>query len=200
MLRRDALLTALATLAPLALGACSKNDGAAPTASSTGATPGTPPGSPQTMYAQASKGSGFTVGQMMAADPVLVFFDPQCPHCGDLWTAAQPLLPKLRMVWMPVGFLRGVSEVQGAAILGAPEPAVTMTAHEALLRSRQGGLTVSGAPPEADIAKVKANTELLNKLGADSVPFILYRNRKTGEYGTHSGTLSTEQLAALAGL
>lgn len=200
MLRRDALLTSLATLGALALGACSKNDGGTPAASSTGGAPATPPGSPQTLYAQASKGSGFTVGQMMAADPVLVFFDPQCPHCGELWKASQPLLPKLRMVWMPVGFLRGASEVQGAAILAAPEPAVTMTAHEALLESRQGGMTVSGAPPEADIAKVKANTELLNKLGADSVPFILYRNRKSGEYGTYSGALPTEQLAELTGL
>jgi thiol:disulfide interchange protein DsbG len=200
MLRRDALLSALATLTTLSLGACSKNEGGAPAASSTGAAPATPPGSPQTMYAQASKGSGFTVGQMMAADPVLVFFDPQCPHCGELWKASQPLLPKMRMVWMPVGFLRGVSEVQGAAILSAPEPAVTMSAHEALLESRQGGLTVSGAPPEADIAKVKANTELLNKLGADSVPFILYRNRKSGDYGTYAGALPTEQIAALVGL
>lgn len=194
MRRRDALLTTLATLA---LAACSKNDEAA---TAVPGAPAQPPANPQTLYAQASKGSGFTVGQLMAADAVLVFFDPQCPHCAELWAAAQPLLPKIRMVWMPVGFLRGVSEVQGAAILGAPDPAATMAAHEALLQSRQGGLSVSGAPPEENIAKVKANTELMNRLGADSVPFILYRNRQSGAYGTHSGALPTEQLAALVGL
>lgn len=196
MLRRDALLTTLATLA---LAACSKNDGATSSSAPAGA-PAQPPANAQTVYAQASKGSGFTVGQMMAADPVLVFFDPQCPHCAELWKASQPLLAKVRMVWMPVGFLRGVSEVQGAAILSAPEPAVTMAAHEALLSSRQGGLAVSGSPPEDAVAKVKANTELLNKLGADSVPFIVYRNRQSGEYGSHAGALPTDQLAARLGV
>lgn len=196
MQRRDAILTTLATLA---LAACSKNDNAPAGASATGA-PAAPPVNAQTAYAQASKGSGFAIGQLMAADPVLVFFDPQCPHCAELWKASQPLLPKIRMVWMPVGFLRGASEAQGATILGAPEPAVTMAAHEALLSSRQGGLTVTGTPPAENIAKVKANTELLNKLGADSVPYILYRNRQNGAYGTHAGTLQTEQLATLLGL
>lgn len=195
MQRRDVLLTSLATLA---LAACSKNDAPA-NASPTGG-PAAPPVNAQTAYAQASKGSGFAIGQMMAADPVLVFFDPQCPHCAELWKASQPLLSKIRMVWMPVGFLRGASEAQGATILGAPEPAVTMAAHEALLSSRQGGLTVNGTPPAENLAKVKANTELLNKLGADSVPYILYRNRQSGAYGTHAGALQTEQLAALVGL
>lgn len=193
MQRRDALLIGLATLA---LGACSKNDAGAPSASPAGG----PPGTPQTMYAQASKGSGFTIGQLMAADPVLVFFDPQCPHCAELWKASQPLLGKIRMVWMPVAFRPGISEQQGAAILGAPEPAVTMAAHEALLSSRQGGLAVSGALPEEQLAKVKANTELLGKLGADSVPYIVFRNRQSGQYGSHAGALPTEQLASLLGL
>jgi thiol:disulfide interchange protein DsbG len=201
MQRRDALLLGLTTLT---LAACSKNEpaAAAPAATPTAA-PATPraaaPGA-QTLYAQASKGSGFTVGQLMAVDPVFVFFDPQCPHCAELWKASQPLLSKLRMVWMPVGFLRGVSEPQGAAILSSKEPAVTMAQHEALLESRQGGLTVAGTIPDAELAKVKANTELLNRLGADSVPFILYRNRRTGEYGTHAGAVPTEQLAEMAGL
>lgn len=195
LLRRDLLLTGLAMAV---LSACSKNDGA-PSGGSAAA-PAQPPASPQTAYAQASKGSGFSVGQLMAADPVLVFFDPQCPHCAELWKASQPLLPKIRMVWMPVAFLRNVSETQGAAILAADEPAVTMTAHEALLASGQGGLAVSSPPPAENIEKVKANTELMNRLGAQSVPFILYRNRQTGQYGTHAGSMPTQQLAALIGL
>ena len=194
MQRRDALLIPLALAG---LSACSKTN--EPAAAAPAAAPATPAGA-QTLYAQASaKGVGFGVGPMMAADPVLVFFDPQCPHCAQLWKASQPLMGKLRMVWMPVGFIRNASEPQGAAILASKDPAETMTQHEALLEARQGGLAASDAP-EAERAKVKANTELLNKLGADSVPFILYRNRKTGEYGTHAGAVPTEQLAEMAGL
>ena len=42
-------------------------------------------------YEAASKGTGFTVGNMMAVRQIYVFFDPQCPHCGHLWEAAKPL-------------------------------------------------------------------------------------------------------------
>jgi thiol:disulfide interchange protein DsbG len=74
-----------------------------------------------------------------------------------------------------------------------------MTEHEALLMSRKGGLPVPDKVDEAQLAKVKANTDLLQKLGADSVPFIVYRNAKSGVYGSHTGGMSTEQLAEMVG-
>jgi thiol:disulfide interchange protein DsbG len=197
------LLLALAALAAVA--ACSKTEPpppAAPAAPPAAAAPAPAASAAeaQQVYASASAGSGFTVGLTMGADPVLVFFDPQCPHCAELWKAAQPLLGKVRMVWMPVGFLRSTSAPQGALILAAKDPAATMTEHEALLANRQGGLPVPAQVPEDPLAKVKANTELLGKLGADSVPFIVYKNRQTGAYGSHAGALPTEALAQALGL
>ena len=196
MRRRHALL-ALTAMAGLLQGACSKSE--PPSAGQASAAAPASPVEAQQAYEAASRATGFTAGQMMAADAVLVFFDPQCPHCADLWGASQPLLGKLKMVWIPVGFLRQSSAPQGALILSAKDPAVTMTEHEKLLASRQGGLPVPAEVDAGLIDKIKVNTELLRKLGADSVPFILYKNRKTGAYGSHAGSVTTQQLLEMVG-
>ena len=208
MHRRHALLgLSAATFAVLA--ACSKNEAvsaSAPPASAAEPALAPPPAKElsaaesQQAYEKAAAGSGFSVGPVVAANRVLVFFDPQCPHCGALWNASPPLLHKLKMVWLPVGFLRPVSTPQGALLLSAKDPAATMAEHETLLLERKGGMQVPDKVDPALLAKVKSNTELLQTLGADSVPFILYKNAKTGVYGSHSGSLSTEQLAELAGV
>jgi thiol:disulfide interchange protein DsbG len=198
MNRRHALL-ALSAIATSMQAACSKNE---PDVSKTAAVSGSPPESSvkaKEAYEAASRANGFTVGQTLAADAVHVFFDPQCPHCTDLWAAAQPLLGKLKMVWMPVAFLRHTSAPQGALLLSSSNPAATMSEHEALLSSRQGGLPVPAQVDASLIAKVKANTELLQKLGVESVPFIVYKNRKTGAYGSHAGSVTTEQLLEMVG-
>ena len=193
MMKRRQLL---AVAAAVALAACSKTEPQAPAGSAAA-----PAVDAQKAYADAQAGgTGFAVGPLMAADPVLVFFDPQCPHCAELWKASQPLLGKLRMVWMPVGILRQTSAPQGVLILSAKDPAAAMSEHEALLANRQGGLPVPEKVDETQLAKVKANTELMSKMGADSVPFILYRNRQTGAYGSHAGALPTEQLAQRVGI
>ena len=67
------------------------------------------------------KAAGFTVGPMMAAKTVYVFFDPQCPHCGRLWEASKPIADKLRMVWIPVAILNQNSAPQGTALLAASD-------------------------------------------------------------------------------
>ena len=65
----------------------------------------------------AAEATGFTVGAMMAANPVYVFFDPQCPHCGRMWEASLPLQKKAKFVWIPVSLLNASSGPQGAALL-----------------------------------------------------------------------------------
>src|SRR5688572_10815160 len=173
MRRRYALLN-LTAIGLVALGACSKDEAAGTTA------PAAPPppkalnaDESQKAYQAATTGNGFMAGSVVSANQVFVFFDPQCPHCAALWTSSQPLLRKLRLSWMPVGFLRREWTPQGAVLLAAKDPVATMTEHEALLTSRKGGLPVPDKIDEAQIAKVKANTALLEKLGADSVPFIV---------------------------
>ena len=128
---------------------------------------------------------------------MLVFFDPQCPHCAALWVASKPLQGRLRMVWMPVAFIGPSSAPQGALLLAAEDPASAMDQHESLLAGGQGGLAVAG-PADADLlAKVKANTELWKSLDATSVPHLVYRIGEAGPYGMQSGGLPTAQLAQL---
>ena len=96
----------------LGIAACSKQD-------SSSAASG-PKRSPS-MEIVAAEARGFTVGAMMSANAVYVFFDPQCSHCARLWEASIPLQNKLRFVWIPVSLLNASSASQGAALLSASE-------------------------------------------------------------------------------
>ena len=185
------LITALALL----LGACSKEPVSAPAAAETA-----PLTSAQAYDALAAGSKGFTVGPMMSANAVYVLFDPQCPHCGRLWQAALPLLPKVKFVWVPVAIMGPKSVPQGAALLQATDPVATMSAHESALLQGQGGMSASASVPDDILQAIKANSLLLERLGADSVPFIVARHAGTGQPLTHSGALGTEDLMALLGL
>lgn len=151
-------------------------------------------------YTLAAQGHGFAVGPMMAANTVYVFFDPACPHCAHLWEQAQPLHSRLKLVWLPVGLLRKASVPQGAAIIAAADPAAAMAANEASVSARGPGIEVPKDLPAERLSQVEANTALFNRLGAESVPFIVYKNARDGKFGTHAGAVETGELAAMAGL
>lgn len=202
--RRPILLGAGSALLA-ALAGCSKDvekpDATRAAAAAPGATPAAAAADPARQnYEAASRGTGFTVGQPMAARSVLVFFDPQCPHCATLWLASKPLHDRIRMVWMPVAFIRPVSGPQGALLLAASDPVKLMDQHESLLAGGAGGLAVSGAADGDLLDKVKANTALWTRLDGKSVPHLIYRAGTEGPYGAQSGGLPTAQLAQLLGL
>jgi thiol:disulfide interchange protein DsbG len=198
--RRFALAAPAALLAACTLAACQDKPAASAAASAgtAGASPAQAPA--PDAYALAAKGTGFTVGPVMAAHTVYVFFDPACPHCAHLWNEAKPLATRLKMVWMPVQLLRNTSGPQGATILAAANPAEAMEQNEASVLARGPGIAVPASLPDGLLAKVKANTELFNQAGAESVPFIVFRNAQSGQVGTHAGAVSTAELAAMAGV
>jgi thiol:disulfide interchange protein DsbG len=193
--RRQAVALAGATM--LALLGCTKNEvsAASPPAAAGGATAD----AGRRAFDTASRGTGFVVGQAMAARTLLVFFDPQCPHCATLWNAAKPLRNRLRMVWMPVAFINPSSAPQAAMLLAASDGTALMDQHESLLAAGGRGLTAMGAP-EAQLDKVKANTALWKSLQASSVPHLVYRAGADGPYGQLSGGLPTADLERLLGL
>jgi thiol:disulfide interchange protein DsbG len=183
----------LALALALSVVACSKQD--APAASSSAVADN---GSNYDMVA--TGGKGFTVGAMMSAQTVYVLFEPQCPHCGHLWQASLPLQTKVKFVWIPVAFNTGKSLAQAAALLTAPNPGEAMGAHEQSLLAGQGGIAEASNVSD-DLAKsIKANTQLLTKLGQDSVPFLIAKNRQTGQVVTNSGALDTAALSNLLGV
>jgi thiol:disulfide interchange protein DsbG len=153
----------------------------------------------QPYEAVTTQGTGFTVGAMMSANTVYVMFDPQCPHCGHLWEAAVPLHNKVKFVWMPVAFINAKSGPQGAALLTAANPAALMAEHEKSILAGGGGISaIGGAPVETERA-IKKNTQLFNSMGAESVPFILAKNVRTGQVVTHTGAFETAALAEFLG-
>jgi thiol:disulfide interchange protein DsbG len=196
-LKRSTYSALLAAVMALTLGACSKQDTpSAVTPSATGAAPV----AANSFEAVAAAAKGFTVGALMSAQTVYVLFDPQCPHCGHLWQASIPLHSKVKFVWVPIAFNTGKSLSQAVALLSSANPVDTMTAHEQSLLAGTGGMDASSnLPPELEQA-VKNNTQLLNSLGVDSVPFLVAKNRKTGAVVSNTGAMDTGPLAQLLGI
>ena len=180
----------------LVLSGCSPKQEAA-----VAAAPTSPTAAPLDAYDQvATQVKGFTAGALMSANTVYVLFDPQCPHCGHLWQAAQPLLKKTKFVWVPVGIMNAKSAPQGAALLTAANPVELMTAHEASLLAGTGGTSAPSSIPD-DIEKaIKTNTQVLNALKAESVPMIVAKHAKTGALITRAGAMDTAGLATFLGV
>ena len=199
-LMRGAFIPAVAASAALLLlSGCNKApEATAPVTSAGNASSSTT----VTVKAVAAEGVGFSVGSSMAAHTVYVFFDPQCPHCTELWKAARPLTSRARFVWMPVGLLNDKSRTQGAALLAASDPVAAMNAHETSMQEKNGGIAGIAAGPAADkqLAAVATNTALLTRMGFASIPTVVATHAQTGALVTHEGSMSTAALATLLGL
>lgn len=143
---------------------------------------------------------GFVAGSVMSANTVYVFFDAQCPHCSRLWEASTPLHRKVKFVWIPVGLINHSSTTQGAALLTTADPVALMTEHEKSLLSGGGGISASSSVSSEITQAIKGNTKVLNSFGAESVPFIVANNIKTGQLVRQEGAMSTDALAMFLGL
>ena len=194
MITRRLSLALLATSA-LGLMACSREDAAS------GQPATAAPIDPAQAYDTVSReAKGFTAGAMMSAHTVYVLFDPQCPHCSHLWESSLPLQTKVKFVWAPVAIIGPKSLPQGAALMQAANPVETMTAHEKSLLAGQGGMSASASIPAEIEATIKANTGLLDRLGADSVPFIVARHAGSGHVITRAGSMDTAGLSSWLGM
>ncbi len=148
----------------------------------------------------AAQAKGFTVGALMSAQTVYVLFDPQCPHCGQLWQASAPLQSRVKFMWIPVSIINAKSGRQGAALLSAGNPVEAMTAHEKSILAGTGGMSAPDSVPRDIELSIQKNTALFNSLGADSVPYILARNANTGLVVSNTGALDTLALAGFLGI
>ena len=187
-------LAAILATTALSLGACS------PESADTSAAAPAPIAVAQAYEAVAKDAKGFTAGALMGANAVYVLFDPQCPHCSHLWESSLPLHSKVKFIWVPVAMLGAKSLPQGAALLQAANPVEAMTLHEKSLLAAQGGMAASASIPAEIEDAIKANTRLLDSLGASSVPYIVAKNTQTGQVVTRAGAMDTQALAQLLGV
>ena len=185
------LFSSLLLLLALAVSGCSPQDSTKPAVANKREV---------SLPAIAAEAKGFSVGALMSSNTVYVFFDTQCPHCGQLWLASEPLQRKVKFVWIPIGMINATSRAQGAALLSAANPAALMTEHETSLLAGQGGISASSSiAPETEQA-IKNNTQLLNSFGAESVPFIVAKNMKSGQTVSREGAMNTVALAEFLGV
>jgi thiol:disulfide interchange protein DsbG len=185
------LIAVVAAGCILLLASC-KDDATTPTANQASA-------APVSIARIQEQAKGFSVGALMSARTVYVFFDPQCPHCTDLWKAAKPLKDRIHFYWIPVGILNASSASQGATILATPDPEAAMEAHEASMTAKSGGITASRDIDQSKAAVIR-NTQLLTSFGFASIPTIVTAHAQTDALITHEGAMSTQELAHFLGL
>ena len=181
-----------------ALSACSKKEDATATVPTAAAAPATATLDVYSQVAQQTK--GFTAGALMSANTVYVLFDPQCPHCGHLWQAAQPLLKRTKFVWVPINMLSPKSLPQGAALLTATNPVELMTAHETSLLAGTGGTSAPSSIPDDIEQAIKTNTKVFNAVKGESVPMIIAKHAVSGKVITRFGSKDTADLALFLGV
>lgn len=189
-MNRTRFLLASLLLAVLSVTACSKQDASEPAQ----------PKRVASVEIVAAESKGFAAGALMSSTVAYVFFDPQCPHCANLWRASIPLHKKARFVWIPVGLIGATSSAQGATLLSAVDPVQSMTEHEASLTAGQGGIAGSSSVTDEARQAVKSNTALFNNLGLEGVPFTVVRNARTGQSVSRGGSMDTATLADLIGV
>lgn len=116
-------------------------------------------------------------GNPQAKRIVYTFVDTRCPYCHHLWKRSQPWLEKgnVQVRNILVGVIRAESLPEAAAILDADDPTAAWTENE-----RNYG---HNPPPKqnsstAAIEKVRANTELMTRLGFTGTPSLIWKDGK----------------------
>lgn len=139
-----------------------------------------------------------TQGPLMSSKEVFIFFDPQCPHCANLYLAFEEIQNQVKIHWIPVGALGPVSEKAGAEMLASSEPLIELKKH-AILVSSGKRLSPGNSPGKEALDKVKANTELFTRLGIQSVPAILTTD-SNGKFVQKTGFTPSVEILRILGL
>lgn len=138
----------------------------------------------------ADKASGSFV-QGTAGPIVTAIVDLNCSHCNDFFTAAQPLIEqgKLRVRYVLAGFLTPTSELKAAAVLGAKDPIAAMKASEKAYRNGGAGeeAALEAKDRRGEIAKVKANTQILIDTKKPSTPYLFHCDKQSKQVVGEAG-------------
>jgi thiol:disulfide interchange protein DsbG len=110
---------------------------------------------------------------------VFVVFDPQCPDSIHFWKIANSFSNKVRFIWLPVAVLNSRSELQGALILSASNPADMMARQVIQFETSSRGLITDGLQvPSGARDDVWHNSRIFRRAGGKSVPFALFQDRQ----------------------
>lgn len=188
----------LAVAAALVLSAC--DNSTTPTSATNAPTDTAAPAATAGSFELLDQAKGFYVGKGAGSGKLptaYVLFDPQCSHCAHLWQNTKPLQADVLVKWIPIGMLNPTSVTQAAMLLEAADPVAMMTANENAFVATQRPSKVTAAVKSETVKLVEQNTSVLEKLKAQAVPTIVYRDRVSGAPVIASGALPTRMLAEL---
>lgn len=136
--------------------------------------------------------SGVSFGN--SENPVIVFFDPQCIHCHELFNNTQnEEFKDQKFIWVPLGYLNELSIMQSETILSSPNPSSTLIEHENLYGKDGKGIT----PLKMVGGTVKENVSKNNAVFKDTkfggVPVMIKIN-SNGELSAAKGGLPIENI------
>lgn len=137
-------------------------------------------------------------GKRSAPRIVYAFTDPNCPYCNKFWNDARPWIDagKVQIRHVIVGILGPTSPGKAAALLGAKNPEAALAQHEK--NHVQGGVRPLTRIPAKARAQLSANGQLMQQLGAQATPTILFKDER-GTLQQIQGAPSAPALARIMG-
>lgn len=131
------------------------------------------------LWASLEKTSWVAEGSAHPRHIVYVFTDTECPYCHRLWQATQPYLQQgdVQVRNIIVAVIAPQSLGRGAAVLSASDPHAAYLAHEQHFRDNSP-VPVLKQVPDAIQKKIDSNEALMDKLGIDGTPTLLYQDAK----------------------
>ncbi len=132
------------------------------------------------------------------ANPVFVFFDPNCIYCNFAYRAIDVYAKAGADIrWVPVGFLRPDSANKMAAIMTAKDPVAALREHEA--KYKQGGIKPAEKVSPQLKAALDANAMLMQKAEVSGTPALFYKD-KAGKVQVIGGMPRLSQLPEITGI
>lgn len=139
-----------------------------------------------------SETKNFSFGEN--ASPTLIFFDPQCPHCHELFeNTRNSIFKKEKFIWIPVAFLNEKSNLQAESIIESKDPQKTFLEHEILYSQNKSGMipySIISEDAKQDIAK---NNKIFSKTKFTGVP-VMIKLGKNGTLDAFPGVTTIEQI------
>lgn len=143
------------------------------------------------------KATWFSNGNADAGRVVYAFMDTECPYCHQLWEASQPWIQggKVDFRIIPVAVISPKSLPYGAAVLAADDPSQAWQENEKHFGEQ--GASPDGKPSTAAIKKLRANNQLMMKLGFYGTPGVVYKDSDGHIHTLRGMPRTSEQLKAI---
>lgn len=133
------------------------------------------------------------------ANPVYVFFDPNCIFCNYAYRALDAYAKAGADIrYIPVGILREDSLAKAAALLSAKDPAAALAEHEE--KYKEGGIAAleKDKVPAALKAALESNAKLMQAAEVSGTPGIFYKDKDKVQF--IPGMPKLGQLPAITGI